>query len=314
MTSADNHTPSRETFRNEAGESFSILRFPFQEGRPLLHWAHATGFSAGTYLPFLHLLAPHFNLLAWDMRGHGQTRAAADPGKLRNWQVFYDDLAALVGAQSKPMILAGHSVGAVASLAVAARMPARVSALILVDPILMNGVFGHGFGLAKRFGQGRRHPLVPAARRRRSSFPDRAAALRQYAGKQLFRRWQPGFLEAYVQDGFETRGGALHLRCAPAWEAAQFATTEHDPWPWLRRAHGPVLLVEAAQESTMLPGAAARFRRARPHTVHRRYEDATHMLPMEQPGRLFGDILAFLNVAADSGPAAEPGSGPLGVS
>ncbi len=285
--------PQQIHWTNETGESFSILRFPFVAGRPLLHWAHATGFNATTYRPLLQALAGHFNVLAWDMRGHGASSAPADPGRLRDWTLFYDDLAAYLESLEGPLLLAGHSVGAVCSLVAAARLGPRVEGLCLVDPILMCGAAGVGFGLLKRAGLGDRHPLVAGALRRGRTFPSRQAVLDNYARKRVFAGWAPEFLAAYADGGFRSGGAGVELCCAPEWEARQFATTEHDPWGWVERIRCPVLLVQAERESTILPGAVRRFRQLHRDTRHRVYRGTTHFVPMESAERLAGDLLAF---------------------
>lgn len=259
-----------------------------------MHWAHATGFNAATYLPLLRRLAGHFNVLAWDMRGHGESTAMADPDRLRNWEPFYEDLTQYLGSLDGPLLLAGHSVGAVCSLFAASRLGSRVRGLCLVDPILMCGTAAAGFGLMKRLGLGDRHPLVSGALRRRRAFGSWDDALRTYAGKQVFADWEPAFLAAYVEGGLKTTADGVELRCAPAWEARQFATTEHDPWPPLRDLQSPVLLVQAERASTILPGAVRKFVRHHPDTRHSLYAGTSHFVPMETSGRLSEDMASFL--------------------
>ncbi len=259
-----------------------------------VHWAHATGFHAQTYSPLLTALAQHYSVSAWDMRGHGETRANADPAELLSWQVLYDDLLACIDTLPEPVVLAGHSVGAVCSLVAAARRPQQVRALILVDPILMTGPASVGFGLLKRAGQGHRHPLVAGALRRRHEFPDRQSALDNYRGKAVFSSWAPDMLEQYVAGGFRDCARGVTLRCAPEWEARQYATTEHDAWRHVAALQCPVLLIGAARGSTIFPGAIARFRQLCPSMEYRKYSGTSHFLPMEAAGRLEEDILSFV--------------------
>lgn len=268
----------------------SILRFPFVEGRPLLHWAHATGFHAETYRPLLEGLSQYFNVLAWDMRGHGESGAAADPDQLRDWEVFYEDLQGVISAHGQSWILAGHSVGAVCSLMVAARLGSAVRGLCLVDPILMHGVAAAGFGILKKLGQGHRHPLVFGALRRRARFASLAEAEQNYSAKRVFASWQEGFLSSYVRGGFRPVNDGVELRCAPAWEARQFATTEHDPWAAVGNLQCPVLLVQGARDSTIFPGAVRKFRALHTRTGHRLYPDTSHFVPMEASQRLVAEI------------------------
>ncbi len=114
-----------------SGGDVSCLDWPADQ--PLLHFTHATGFNAETYRGLLTSLQGRFHVAASDMRGHGFTTLPAVPGPQAEWTTFATDLAAILDALDKgPAVLAGHSMGAITSLMVAARYPARVRALVLV--------------------------------------------------------------------------------------------------------------------------------------------------------------------------------------
>src|SRR5512133_4369846 len=59
------------------------------------HFLHGNGFCAGTYAPFLRLLAPDLRVTASDIRGHGESAFERMP-PIRHWKVFAEDLALLV--------------------------------------------------------------------------------------------------------------------------------------------------------------------------------------------------------------------------
>ena len=63
---------------------------------PLAHFSHATGLCAGTYTPLAERLRPHLKIVGMDDRGHGGTRAPADPRTLKSWNIFVDDLERFV--------------------------------------------------------------------------------------------------------------------------------------------------------------------------------------------------------------------------
>ena len=115
------NTWQRTNLATSRGE-FSVLRWD-AAGRsaPLLHFAHANGFNAQTYVRLLGPLSERFRIVAWDARGHGLTNASADPAMLgRDWSVYVDDLCAVVETLGEPLVLAGHSLGAVVSMELAA--------------------------------------------------------------------------------------------------------------------------------------------------------------------------------------------------
>src|SRR4051812_28028989 len=126
MDAALVHQPRRRMIRLRDGE-MAALEFG-DAARPLdVVFLHANGFNAATYRSVLAPLSLSMRILACDLRGHGASRLPADPAPRRTWNVFRDDLLALMEAlDAPPLVLAGHSMGAVAALMAAERAPARV--------------------------------------------------------------------------------------------------------------------------------------------------------------------------------------------
>jgi pimeloyl-ACP methyl ester carboxylesterase len=127
---------------------------------PLLHIAHATGYCAGVYAPLAARLKPGLRVVGMDDRGHGQTTVPADPRKLRNWNIFRDDLAGFFRSRNEPVIALGHSRGGTASLLLAAQYPETVRALILIDPTILPFSWMWWWFLAKKVGLARFVPIV----------------------------------------------------------------------------------------------------------------------------------------------------------
>ena len=88
--------PERDTFQAPDGQEIALWRWPHAQGRPTLHWAHATGFHGRLYQPLLDALSTDINVLAWDMRGHGASASAAKSSALRGWEPYYRDMTALL--------------------------------------------------------------------------------------------------------------------------------------------------------------------------------------------------------------------------
>ena len=163
--------PLRKSLPLSDGE-VSYLDWP-AEG-PLLHFTHATGFNAGTYRGLLTPLQGQFHVAAADMRGHGFTTLPAVPGPLADWSTFVRDLAAILDLLDKrPWVLAGHSMGAITSLMVAASHPDRVRAVVLVEPVLVPRLARVKARLARFLGREslRNSNLAEMAAKRRAVFP-----------------------------------------------------------------------------------------------------------------------------------------------
>jgi pimeloyl-ACP methyl ester carboxylesterase len=230
-------------------------------------FSHANGFNARTYRSVLAPLAGELRIVAYDLRGHGRSTLPAKVEGREGWSAFADDVVALTEAVAQgPVVLAGHSMGATASLLAAARAPQLAKGLVLLDPVIFPGV--HLASPNDMAGS----PLAEAAARRRSVFDRRAEALEAYLGRGAFRTWSEVQLADYLQDGLVERAdGRLELACAPAWEASNYTTHGYDPMAALEQVRCPVRILAAEQGSTA---------RAGPVEV---VPGTTHFLPMERP-------------------------------
>lgn len=251
---------------------------------PVLHFAHATGFNGATYSPLAEIWKKDFRVFALDQRGHGMTSAHADPGGLRDWNIFRDDLEAFFQSLGGGVIAAGHSMGAVASMLLAVKRPDLVSALVLIDPTILPHSWMWWWYLAKKTGLARFVPIAHRAARRSPVWPDRETILNTYRRKVAFRPWEKGFLEGYVEGGtLDDPSGKVRLACSPAWEARIFATCPHDVWRYVPLVRQPVLVIYGEKSDTFLPSAAGRFKRLSPHAEMVCFKGCGHFVPMERP-------------------------------
>lgn len=230
-----------------------------------------------------------------DDRGHGRTRAPADLHKLKNWDIFVDDLESFLENLGEPVIAMGHSLGAAVSLLLAVKRPELIRALVLIDPTILPFSWMWWWYLAKLTGLARFVPIVATAARRKSVWPDRASILGAYRSKAVFQTWNDGFLDAYVNHGTEkTEHGKIRLCCNPAWESKCFAACPHDIWRFIPRLQKPALVLYGADSDTFLAQAAEKFKAKVPHTAFRCFEKTGHFVPMERPDETAEVILDFL--------------------
>jgi len=262
---------------------------------PLAHISHATGFCAGMYGPLAERLGSRLRVLGMDDRGHGTTTAPADPGKLKNWDVFVNDLERFFEHLDEPVIAMGHSRGAVSSMMVAIKRPDLVRAVILIDPTILAPSLNLLLLMTQKAGLTGFIPIVSGADHRKRVWPDRQTILDAYRAKPSFSSWKDGFLEGYVRHCTKnTEGGEISLCCEPAWEARCFAVCPTDAWSALPRLQMPTLVLYGSQSDVFLPSAARKFRRKLPHAVLQRFEQTSHFVPMERPDETAGAILRFL--------------------
>ena len=140
-----------------------------RDGCPIHYWL--TGPEDGPAIVFNHtgfvdhtmfesqvaLLAPHYRILTWDMRGHGLSQPLR--GTL-SYQDAANDLVALLDyLEIEQAILVGVSMGGCAAQEVIFRHPERVTALVLVGCPCITMDAAKSFMLVSRIFLGMAHLL-----------------------------------------------------------------------------------------------------------------------------------------------------------
>jgi pimeloyl-ACP methyl ester carboxylesterase len=263
------------------------MRFGAPGATPLV-FSHANGFCASAYRQALSAIRDH-DVFAIDLRGHGRSQLPCAPARGPLWRRHANDIAASLDAIRRdfsigaPAVLGGHSLGAVAS-AMAAAGRSDIAALRLIEPVATPEQYRY-LAMTPLWGLfADAMPLARAARRRRPHFGSRADAAAAYAGKSLFRRFAPGALDDYLDDGLTEDAGGFRLSCPPSWEAANFTATDNDFWSAVRRRTAPLAVLAADDaSSTLFADAPARLHRH--GAVVRLESGVSHLLPMEAPER-----------------------------
>lgn len=113
------------------GDRQLCLAKSLQHAPPLL-MLHGVTRRWQTFLPLWSSLATRWALAALDFRGHGQSDKVAGGYHVCD---YVEDVIAVLDAQyARPVVLYGHSLGAMVAAATAAQVDDRVSALVLEDP------------------------------------------------------------------------------------------------------------------------------------------------------------------------------------
>ena len=251
---------------------------------PIAHLAHATGLCAAVYTPLVKQLQHQLHIVGMDDRGHGKTTVTADVRKLKNWDIFVDDLDRLFAMIDQPIIAMGHSRGAVASMLLALRKPERVRALVLIDPTILPTYYMWFVYFARLSRLSRFYPIAARAAKRNPTWPDQETIFQTYQSKSMFKKWHHGFLEGYIEDGtHKTKDGGIRLSCEPAWEARCFSAYPPDLWNHIPKIKQPVLVLYGDKSDTFLAPAAKRFQAKVPHARMHCFKDTSHFVPMERP-------------------------------
>ena len=289
------HSPESRFFSTSSGELHVLYWGNAGNSAPLLHFAHANGLNAWTYRSMLGPLSESCRVVAMDFRGHGQSRAEADPRKLKSWGTYRNDLISLLESYGEPAFLAGHSMGGVVSLELAALRPDLVKGLVLLDPVIFPLNFLRFWGAMRILGLGLHIPIAKRAAKRKPVWTDREEIFVNYRKRKIFKPWPDEWLRDYIEGGTHTTSdGRIALSCTPPWEAKSFATLSYKTWRRLRLVQCPITLMHGGRSDTFLPAAAQRFPRVATHSRVVRLEEAGHFLPMEAPDQVREEIVRMM--------------------
>jgi pimeloyl-ACP methyl ester carboxylesterase len=174
----------------------SAIHFGDMSNPPKLIMLIANGFNGYSYKTILEPLGVHS--IALDMRGHGMSELPTDIEALKNWHIFRDDVVEFFDRYiDGPIVLAGHSFGAVTGILAMPEVKTKVYGYVGFDPVIMpwlirqipNCIGGTTY-LKKRL------PIARNAGRRRSDFESLEAAFQRYKNRGAFR----GFTDEALRD------------------------------------------------------------------------------------------------------------------
>jgi pimeloyl-ACP methyl ester carboxylesterase len=262
----------------------------------LLHGLSAT---ADTWRLVAPRLCRHHQIIAFDLRGHGESDCPDHGYDLAT--VAEDIVSGMAALGLGQVILAGHGWGARVALALAARHPALISHLILVDcPIV----------------EPRRWPGMTRQRFLRQDMSDG-----RYASRQIFLQsmrdemtafWSPP-VESIVLATIRTLpDGSVEARLAsPHQRQIREALWEDRALSYYGKVQCPVLLVPAAPAPQSEMEMPERLERAEDFSVAKGYmaaqvarairrctvlwmPDTAHDIQLQRPQRLAAAILSFV--------------------
>lgn len=212
------------------GISLAVEEWP--GGGPAILCIHGLTANHTCWQSLADLLSPAYRLIAFDLRGRGESDK---PPSGYSLEVHARDVEGLLdhfGLQRA--VIMGHSLGAHIGLYLAARAPKRVSKLILVDG-----------GLDVRAEV--LEALRPAIGRVGLEFPSLEAFLTMLRGLPMFEgRWN-AYLERYFRYDVETLpGGAVRSKVARHAVEEELANLARERlWTSYHRVRCPTLILRA---------------------------------------------------------------------
>ncbi|MEM7728959.1 MAG: alpha/beta hydrolase [Pseudomonadota bacterium] len=224
--------------------------------------------------------------LALDLRGHGLTALPTDVGALNNWQLFAEDIAAVFErVVTEPVLLAGHSYGAVSAMLALPRISSKVAGYAGFDPVMVPWLFRQiARAPAGRAFMKRRIPIARKAGQRKARFDSREAAFARYQGRGAFRSVPDAVLRDYLDGGLVGSDAGVRLACDPLWEQAIFVAQAHNVFDAVPHLPGNSHIVFAgAHGKVSTAGQRRAIRRLSPEARVDYRNDLTHLFPLQKP-------------------------------
>lgn len=239
-------------------------------------FAHANGFPSATYGKLFAALAPDYHVLHLPQHGHDPRFPVND-----NWSNLVDELLHHLEQRGEPVWGVGHSLGGVLHYHAALLRPELYLGVVMLDSPVLTLADRIVIRAAKRFGFIDR--ITPAGRTlgRREEFADLVEARSYFAAKNLFRRFDPECLDAYLQHGLHGTGQGLRLRFDPATEISIYRSVPHTNPGRPQQLQVPLAMIRGRHSRVVLPHHARLIRRMA------KGEYLTlpggHMFPLERP-------------------------------
>jgi len=218
-----------------------------QGHREVIFFTHGNGFSTRVYEPMLKLLAAHYDLLLYDLPGHGKSPTFEFVGHIKTAEFLHQSVR-----QSQEFIagrhvhVVAHSLGGMLTMLAASQYPDTFTSMVLLDPImfprhlLMMLIVTKKLGLTSLI-----HPYVKPTLRRRNGWSDQQDAFNYFHKRKIFRNWTDEALRSYINHALTNVDASdadsdLVLCCDPQLEAEWFGTVPSRLWSSVEKLRIPV--------------------------------------------------------------------------
>lgn len=248
------------------------------ENKPILHFAHANSFPAGTYRVFFDHLRKHYDIRALELHAHNPKYPVRN-----GWHELAQELTdELIARYHEPVILVGHSLGGLLCLMAAKARPDLVKCVVMLDAPVLSGWKAWSWRLAKAVGFDKKISPARFSAKRLHTWANAEAAHRHFASKRLFASWPPEVLHDYIDHGLVPHEKGVSLRFKRETETAVYRTLPHHVGKLARQKFPVPIGYIGGRES--VEGRMAGLR-ATQRLAGKYFEQipGTHLFPMESP-------------------------------
>ena len=275
-------TIAHETGRVSSGDvSIHFRKLGGGSETPMLI-VHGLSYFSYDWLEVAEVLSRDRPVVAMDMRGFGDSQWSA--AKDYSVPTMAQDIVNVLDHLGwKRALLAGHSMGGRSTTYVAAKHPARIAALVLVDYTPENAPAG-----TKR--------TTETVANTPDAFPSIEAAM-QYFGKSDRARF-----EAYLQksaDGYMVkRDTYFRDQFRKVLQTGERPKLGVDVWQLIGEVRCPILSLRGARSDMYAPETMQKMKAANPRLQVVEVKDAGHNIAGENPQGLVAAIRSFVKETA----------------
>lgn len=272
-----------------------VLRRHGNTDKPRIIITHGNGFAVDGYRVFWEPLLADYEVVAFDMRNHGQSRPTGADG--HNYLQMARDIGSVREAAAsrwgeKKTVGVFHSMSSRAAMKHAVEMGWVWDALILFDPPNVP-LRGHEQYEAMRIFELK---LVEFAANRPDSFGGVEEMLVIYRENRASQGWQPQAQEDMAQAVLRREGDGYTLSCRRELEASIYlAALTLDLWPPASAYGGPTKLIGADPEMKVnVTGRANQALGTEQGYVYEAVQGTGHLMQIEKPEECRAAMLSFL--------------------
>ena len=266
--------------RMQANEVLQLKK----EKQVIVHFAHANGFPAKSYAKLFAHLNDDIELIALDKFAHNPQFPLNN-----NWENQVDELIHFVETKQTeispdlPIVLIGHSFGAVISFLACCKKPALFSGLIMLDPPLITGLASWLFRFAKK---GKLiDKITPAGKTkiRNTKWHHKTDLVHYFGQRALFKNMDAECIADYVSAVTHEHQGQRVLHFDVQVEADIFRTIPTNLHKQYGKLNTPSYLLTGKNTEVCIEKLRNSFIKGNSMITHEALAFGGHMFPLEKP-------------------------------
>jgi len=247
-------------------------------------FVHANGFPANSYAKLFTHLSDNIELIALDKFAHNPEFPLNNNwGNLVDELIHYTETERAKVGSNLPIVLVGHSFGAVISYLACCQKPALFSGLIMLDPPLITGLAGRVFRLAKKTKI--IDKITPAGKTkiRNTKWHHKTDLVQYFKKRALFKNMDDECIADYVRAVTRKHHGEISLHFDVKVEADIFRTIPDNLHKQYGKLETPSYLLTGKYTEVCTQKRRNHFIKGNVGMTHVEFDFGGHMFPLEKP-------------------------------